>query len=240
MTLLTICKKVLAETGWPPFATIASNTDGTAQQIFTIANTELQSISMGFNWPQLETEYDFNTVIGQSTYLLPADFQSLESNSAYDATQFYPVRGSIGIQEWNLRRDELLANLRCTAFRVIYVGGVAGIRLTPTPDDVRSLVISYYSNAYARDSNGNNIPEFVADSDNPKVPEAQVTLGVKWRFRRMKGLDYSAELSEYNAMLPTRFAKTVSAPDIAVGGRPLRADYTGVTNGYVRENGFGS
>jgi hypothetical protein len=238
MTLLTVCRSVLAETGWPALSAIASNTDGTAQQIFEIANTELTNLSQGFDWPQLETEYNFNTVPTQQNYLFPADFRAVEHNSAFDKAQYYPIRGSVSIEEWNARKNGLLANVSRTAFRIIYVNGAPGFELVPTPSTVRALVVNYWSKYFAYDSNGVAIPGYAADSDVSKVPEDMVKLGVKWRFRRIKGLDFSAELSEYNAMLTTRFAKAIAQADIPVGGR-TRGDWP-LTNGFVRQDGFGA
>lgn len=238
MTLLTICKNVLAANGWPALSTIASNTDGTAQQIFTLANNELKSLCLGFDWPQLESTYNFNTVVGQAVYPFPTDFRAMETHSAYDTAQYYPIRGSVGIAEWNARKNGLLANVSRTALRIVYVAGVPSFELVPTPDTIRALVISYYSKDFALNNAGASIPLYTADSDQAKVPEDQVELGLMWRFRRAKGLDFSAELSEYNAMLQTRFAKTVAQADIPIGGTRLLDPY--LTNGYVRQNGFGS
>ncbi len=237
MPLLQICQNVLAEVGWPVLSSVASNTDGTAKQIFAIANTELKRLSERHNWPHLETEYAFNTVAAQAQYPWPEDFRVPAQQSVFDASEYYQLRGSVSLQEWHYRKNGLLGNLGRRTFRTAYPLGVPGFEITPTPTSINSLVATYYSKEFATDETGDSIPVFAQDTDTSKVPEEYIELGIKWRFRRAKGLDFSVELAEYNDAVKTQFAKYLSQAEIPVGGRRWQDDY--ITNGYVPENGFG-
>lgn len=237
MSLYKICKNVLSETGWPVPSTIASNTDATAQQIFTIANTELRALSEKFNWPQLRTEYEFMTVPPQDTYSWPEDFRFVAWDSVFDASGYYNVRGSMPLREWNRWAHGLLGQLSHQRFLTGYdASGDPVIQFSPAPVTAASMVAFYFTNEYARTSEGGSIPEYTADSDVSKVPERLVELGVKWRFRAAKGLDYSAALAEYNSDVKDQFARYLGSGDIMIGGP---RDYDVVTDGYVRDSGFG-
>lgn len=238
MALLEMCQRVLAETGWPVLSAIASNSDGTAKQIFAIANKELRALSELFNWPQLEVEYDFNTVPAQAVYLWPADFRVMDPNSVFDAGQYYGLRSSTNLRYWELLKYGNLASLNRPSFRRVYPLGVPGIEMTPAPTGVNPMVAVYYSSMYARDSDSNLTPMFATDLDTPRIPERYVELGINWRFRRAKGLDYSAELAEYNATIQSQFSRYNANGEIPVGGRRLMDN--GLTGGYVRETGFGA
>lgn len=237
MSLIEMCRRVLAETGWPVPSAITSNSDGTAQQIFAIANTELRVLSQKYDWPQLEVELSFDTVVDQEEYPWPADFRKLEFASVFDTEEYYRIRGSLNIQQWNRYKHGLLGSVSHQRFRQKYVDGDPTMELTPAPNDVRTYVALYYTNHYARDSDGVSIVEYVNDSDVSKIPEDLVELGVKWRFRRAKGLDFSAELAEYNAEVKSRFAGYKALGEIAVGGPSFSQDC--LTEGYVPDNGFG-
>lgn len=238
MSLLSICKIVLAETGWPVLSTIASNSDATAQQIFAIANSELQSLSELFNWPHLEVEYPFNTVANQGVYLWPADFRVLAPQSVFNKSEYYELKGSTGLQYWELLKYGKLGTLAREKFRAVYPLGAPGIEITPAPVGVQSLVAVYYSNQYARDATGVGIASYLNDTDVAKIPERYVQLGVRWRFRRAKGLDFSAELAEYNSTVQTQFAKYTAQGEIRVGGAKRR--FESLTNGYIRKDGYGA
>lgn len=238
MSLVSICKNVLAETGWPVMDAIASNSDGTAKQIFAIANTELRALSEGYNWPHLEVEYAFAAVAAQSLYLLPSDFRILAPQAVFNKAQYYELRGSTGLQFWQLLKYGQLGSLARPRFRMSYPLGVGAIEMTPTPTGVENLVAVYYKKNFARNDAGDEVSVYTTDTDVSIIPERYVEMGIKWRFRRAKGLDYSAELAEYNSTIQTQFAKYKASGEIQVGG-PRGYD-DGLTGGYVRENGYGA
>jgi len=235
MSLLSICKRVLAETGWPVLSTVASNSDATAQQIFAICNTELQALSEQFNWPHLEVEYSFPTVPGQGIYLWPGDFRVLAPDSVFNKNQYFALRGSTGLQYWEMLKFGHLANVERPRFRVVYPLGTPGIEITPAPLGVQGLVAVYYSDEYVRTAQGAGAAMYMNDDDVSKVPERYIEMGVKWRFRRAKGLDFSAELAEYNATIQAQYARYTAQGEITIGGR-RRCE---LAPGYVRNDGFG-
>ncbi len=239
MSLLEICQNVMGEVGWPILGSIASNTEGTAQQIFRIANTELRNLSQTFNWPHLETEYNFNTVIAQTVYLWPTDFRVPAQQSLFNKAEYYALKGSMQMQYWQLLKYGNLASLSMQKFRTTYPLGVPGLEIMPAPTQVQAMVGVYYSNEYAKDEDGNSIPKYATDNDVSKIPEEYVELGVKWRFRRAKGLDFSAELAEYNDMVKTQYAKYLSSQEIQVGGKRYPYEDIGLTQPYIPPNGFG-
>lgn len=237
MSLISICRAVLAETGWPVPSAIASNTDATAQQILAIANSELRALSEKFNWPHLRTEYDFVTVADQAQYEWPADFRYLAWDSVFDTGEYYRIKGSLPLREWQRWQHGLDGQLSHQRFLQGYTAsGTPAITLSPAPDGVQSLTAFYFSNEYARSGDGSSIPQYVADTDVSKIPERLVELGVKWRFRRAKGLDFSAELAEYNSDITAQYAKYSAPGDIQVGGPSHLEEVDG---GYVRPDGFG-
>lgn len=238
MTLKTLCENILGETGWPVPSTFAANTDATARQIVALANTELRALSERFKWPHLRTEYEFNTVVDQATYAWPDDFGALAWETVFDTEQYYRIRGSVPLAQWQRWQHGLEGQLSHHRFLQGYSSaGAAQITFAPAPSSVRAFTAFYYSNEYARGDDGASKAGYSADTDTSKVPERLIELGVKWRFRRVKGLDFSAELAEYNADVPAQFAKYVAQGDIPIGGRPVENE---LTDGYVPDNGFGA
>lgn len=239
MSLLTVCQNVLAETGWPIAGAIATNSDLTAKQIFAIANTELRALCELYDWPQLETEYTFNLLPGQSVYLWPADFRVMAPLGMFDAEQYYSVKGSTGIPYWQMLKEGRLSNLNRARFRVTFPLGAPGVEFTPAPDTIGARLAVYYSKCYVRNNIGENIAQYLADTDVSRIPERYVELGVKWRFRRAKGLDFSAELAEYNSTVQAQFSRHVASGAITIGGPRGFIETTGLAPGYVRDYGFG-
>ncbi len=237
MSLINVCQNVLAETGWPVLTSIVNNTDGTARQMLAIANAELAALSEQLNWPQLQVEYPFSTVPNQTVYLWPANFRVLAGSSVFNADQYVELKGSTGLQFWELLKYGKLSSLVRPRFKVTYPLGVPGIEITPPPAGISALVAVYYTKMFVRGADGAEYERFNSDGDTSIVPERYLELGVKWRFRRAKGMDFSAELAEYNNTVQTQYSKYNATGEITIGGR--RA-IDGITSGYVRETGFGA
>lgn len=236
MTLLTMVQEVLGETGWPVPSSVAQNTEGTAVQVLAIANAELRALSRQFNWAHLRTEYTFNTVIGQAAYAWPNDFRTLAWETVFDTQEYYRIKGSTPLQQWQRWQYGLEGQLSHLRFLMRYVDGTPQIVLSPTPVSVKSLTAFYFSKNFALDDGGTPKEIFTADNDTSRVPEQLVQLGLRWRFRRAKGLDFSAELAEYNSTVATQFAKFHAVGDIPVGAKRYDDE---LTDGYVPDNGFG-
>lgn len=228
----------MSVTGWPVPSAIASNSDATAQQIFGLANLELQNLSELLNWPFLEIEYPFSTVIDQAVYLWPDDFRVMLQQSIFNADEYYELKGSCGIEDWNWRKYGMLGNISRQAFRVQYPLGQPAIEIAPPPSQSENMIGVYYTKYFARDNTGASIPLYAQDTDISKIPELYVQMGLMWRFRRAKGLDFSVELAEYNNTIQAQYAKFISQAVVPVGGRRWQDDWP-VTNGYVPDHGFG-
>lgn len=245
MTLLTMCNRVLTLNGFPALLSIVGSDNPGAIQILSIANAELRALSEAFDWPQLEVEHEFTTVADQSVYDWPADFRKVSPTSVFDANAYYRIKGSTDIQLWNRYKYGLLGSVSHQRYRLGYrteLGdnevGVPTLEFTPAPTDVRDVVALYFTNKYARNATSNAVSEmYEADTNVSRLPERLIELGVGWRLRRAKGLDYSAELAEYNNTVGQQFAAYKGSSDVPVGAIPA---YEGLTDGYVPDNGFGA
>jgi hypothetical protein len=239
MTLLSIAQSVLAENGWPVLGAIASNLDATAQQVFALANKELRATSELYSWPQLEMEYPFTTIIGQTVYPMPIDFKIGANHAIFNASEYYSLRGADSTPYWQLLKYGKLSSLTRMHFKPIFVGGVPCIELTPAPTTPADLVLVYFSKDFALDSTNIPVPRYSKDDDTSRIPERVVELGLTWRFRRSKGLDFSVELAEYQSTVAQQFAQQTNYGDIQVGGWRRPYEEYGLTTGYIPENGFG-
>lgn len=241
MTLLSICRAVTSVCGFAVPNSVQT-TDETSVQLIALANVALQDIAEEYNWPQLEVELPIDLVVNQDIYEWPSDFRKTEAASLFRTDEYYRVKGSVNIIEWNRRKYGLIGSLSCLAYRTYYspTTGNPGIQVTPTPTDAGTMVGLYYTNNYVIDGMGNFKANYELDGDMSRIPERLVQLGLMWRFRRAKGLDFSIELAEYNATIAKQFSDRVGPADIPIGRkRSLLYDDDGLTYPYVPDHGFG-
>lgn len=211
MSLLTLCQGVVNEVGAGTApTTIISNTDPLAVQLLALAKKEVRILG-NMSWQALVAEHTITTVSGTDNYALPTDWQKYVSDAFWDATNYFPMRGSIDPSQWNALKRGIVASTIRRRFRV--KDGKVYVFPTPTVSG-DTLIGEYLSSKPCASSGGTAQTTFTADTDTTLLPEFLVELGVKWRFLRAKGLDYSEEMAEYARRVDQRFAQDTPAPTL--------------------------
>lgn len=225
MSLLTLCQNVVNETGLGDApATIISNTDKLAVQLLALAQKEVRILG-NMNWQALVAEHTITTVNGTDNYALPTDWQQYVSDTFWDATNYWPMRGSIDPQQWaSLKRGIVAATIR-KRFRV----KAGKVYIFPTPTSVASLIGEYIINTPVLAVDGTTKKAlFTVDTDTTVIPEFLVELGVKWRFLEAKGMKYDEARLEYDQRVQLTMAQDEPAGYLNDGLPSGRTPYFGV------------
>ncbi len=216
MSLLTACQAVIKETGIGSApATIISNADLTAVQLNYLAERAVKKLAKK-NWEKLLREHTITTAASTEGYALPTDWARYVSQTAWDATNYWPMYGSIDPAMWQgLKRGIVASSIR-RRFRIR--GGQ--VLITPTPTTVDTLIIEYARNTPWTDSTGVTYKTAAtADADITVFPEHLLELEIKWRFLRAKSLSYDEEFEEAKSEIALAFAQDAPAPTLNFGQR---------------------
>lgn len=236
MSLLNIATSVADAVGLPRPSAIASSTDQLARQMFALANEVLEDLHY-LDWPILEIPYSFNTVIGQESYNLPTDWERSINDTAYIASQYYNMRGSLTSNDWQRNKNALPSQIGRYKYKIY--GNPLKIYIHPVPMTVETIVLEYITSNKAQNTVGTFIPQFAADTDTPIVPESLVRKGLKWKIKHAKGMEYGEDFNDYERSKQTLFAQQLDIGAIPVALRRM-IDIPEVPNGYIPEFGFGA
>jgi hypothetical protein len=236
MTLLSIAQDVCDVIGLPRPAAIVTGADQLARQILGLAKETLEELGQ-MDWPILQIPYTFATVAGQGQYALPADFGDLTGDTVFSSSQYYQVRGSLSPGDWARQRNALPSQLGRMKIRVFGLPLKANI--TPTPTSAQNVVLEYVTTYRVMQSDLTYKDTFFADDDVPLISEDIFKLGLKWRLRRAKGLDYSEEFDAYEKARTQSLAQALSFGSQPVAYRSI-ADDGSIAPGYVPEQGYGA
>jgi hypothetical protein len=236
MTLLSTAQRACDVAGLPRPAALLSSTDPFNRQVLALAIEVLDELCL-MNWPILNVPYTFNTVANQSQYDLPEDFKREMGDTMYAASQYTQLRGSLTPADWARQRDTLQAQYGRYRYRIF--GLPLKINVSPTPTAVEALTFEYQTTYKVQQADTTYKNTFFADSDVPLVDEDLFYSGLKWRLRRVKGLDYSEEFNEYEVDKAKRLAQALQ-----LGSMPVSYRYPyDVPDGlgfYIPENGYGN
>lgn len=242
MTLLTMCNRVLSESGFREYTSIVGNDDPGAKQILAIANAAIRAIVRDYDWPQMTYLTEF-VGTDDNEYFPPDGFKKPVFDTLFHSDE-YTVRGmATPQQEMFYRYAWLNSGFKQARFTLVYSASVDGtvvIRLSEALPVGSSIYFMYVSKWGVRPATlfDPNKALFTLDDDGTVPPEEVVELGVRWRLRRAKGLDFSAELGEYLSTCRAQVAAYSNKEEIPVGGLTIPCDY--ISCGTIPDNGFGA
>ena len=173
---------------------------------------------------------------GQQAYSLPSDYDFMISGTQWDRGYRWQVFGPLTPQEWQVLKSGLSPTGPRRRLRLM--GGM--YYLDPVPYDSNLLVYEYYSTSFALTGGASSAPAtvFSSDTDTYVLPDDLMILGLKFRYRRAKGLDYDQEFDDYNRALQRELGRDS-------GSRVLRLDIDMpdvalMSSNQIPDTGFGA
>ena len=216
-TLLQIINSVARRMGLPTTAVVVSSTDEAILQFLEFAQEEGSESARRTNWSALTTEASFTTSASENQGLVNTIAPYLRfiiNDTIYNRSLRRPVFGPLGPQSWQQKKAMFIAG-PWNQFRI--VGPY--LKFIPVPTAGESCYFEYVTNAWCVDTTG-LIPksEFTADSDVPILEPELFILGIIWRWRQVKGLDFTADYEKYERLLRDAVARDGSKATLSMQG----------------------
>lgn len=141
---------------------------------------------------------------GQIQYPLPLDLRSIVNATYWDRNFRWPMLGPLSPVEWQVIVSGISPVGPRIRFRILG-SNPPQMEIQPLPGTGQTdqIAYEYVSNAWCLNSAGvpnvasGGVCRWGADTDIYRWAEDTMRYGVKWRFLRAKGLDYSQELKTW-------------------------------------------
>jgi hypothetical protein len=187
-TLAQNANQVLAECGFLAPDSYFGNQDQNVLQIVALAQAvALESVEE--KWQQL-TKISTLSLTSSQTYPLPSDFLSFTPDTMYQQGRFDSVDLPTEPEVWALLTS--VASVASLPVRARIYGGQLHIL---NPQSGATITYEYNSNAPITDATGATAKtQFTADTDIWLLDDRMFQLELKWRFKKEKGLDFTADL----------------------------------------------
>lgn len=218
MSLLSLAQEVCHEIGIEPPTSIVNNEDDDARRLLTLFNTEGKRLMRRYDWQELVTEATFTTIADENqgilnTIVSEADVDRILPDTMYNRTDQRQREGAVGAETWQMDKARNTNRLQWY-FRV----RGNSLLVNPVPAAGETMAFEYVSNKWAESSDGSTKKaSFTADSDNPRIDEDILKLGVKWRLRAAIGAEFKPDMDEYMEQLKLRFQADQPAGLITMG-----------------------
>lgn len=172
---------------------VFSSTDQICVEMADLCNDVAEEIAKGHDWRSLTK---VATISGAETVALPSDYDRMTAGGEIDdpSTWFWGYEPFDSVNQWMRYRNGQYIPVSPGGW--IIMGGALNFYPAPTGQ----AVFPYVSNRFVR--NGSEMKtEFSTDQDEFVLPERLMTLGLIWRWKQMKGLEYAEDMQTYSNAL---------------------------------------
>lgn len=222
-------------TGIPSTAGLVADTWGVASAPFQ-AGTRIASVDSATQVTLTNPASESGVValvFGQIAYDLPSDFEYFVDKTFWDNRYRWALIGPITAQEKQILRYGVIASGPRNKFYIRQ----KKMWLDPVPAESFMIAYDYFSNAPIAINGGGYSKTWTSDNDTYLLDEDCFIQGMKWRFLRAKGLDYSEEYESYTADIERTISRDGGSRDLPIGGNGYQAHF--LDGGNIPETGFG-
>jgi hypothetical protein len=194
MTLLSMVQDACALISLPAPASAVGNTDAAIRILLSCAQREAKQLARRWTWQRLARRATFVSLNQQTqTNAIPADFDGrILSDTMWNVSRSRGVRGPLDPAEWQ-QRISSVSQGPYDAFRLV---GDA-ILMSPKPIAGDTYSFEYMTRNVCRSALGVEQAAWVADTDVPILDDELMLLGLVWRFKQSRGMDYAEDMRTY-------------------------------------------
>lgn len=211
MSLLTMMRSVFPRIGLSAPAQVVSSTDKTVQQVLALANEEGQELASRYTWQALIREATFTTVAsetqGSITTIAGSDFDFILNETIWNRSLKRPVFGPKSPSEW----QQLKAQFMNGPWNQYRIRG-NDIIFLPVPAAGQDCYFEWYSKNWAA-----NASTWATDEDTSVLSERLMALGVIWRWKELKNLEYAEAFNKYERAVDDATARDGGKPTLNLG-----------------------
>ena len=219
MALSTIIRGVCGKVGIPVPAAIATSTDPQIVQLLAIANEEVEEAISRHDWSALRSTAIrpvTSVASGVGFVSWPDGFARFSVDGApFQVGTRLPLVGPASSFDWSTMttglRPTTSVSWRRTDGGMQFVGVSSG-------DQVQ---FDYMSDRAILPQMGDPKPAFDTDTDTGRISERLIRLGIIWRWKQTKGLEYGEDMSTYERELE-RAANADTGPQVITMADPYR------------------
>jgi hypothetical protein len=214
LTALTIVQGAADLLGLPRPASIGGS-DTTTRQLLALTQEEGEELSRRHDWRGLIVPASITGDGSALAFDLPPDFARLASGAALwrENTLVMPLVGPVSNADWVAITNSITVGVQ-KAYRLI--GGTIEVYPAMAANEVVRL--EYISSHWVISADSlTRRSEFKQDADYGAIPERLLKLGLRWRWRAQKGLDYAQAQDTYEQELSREAFSDRGARPIAMG-----------------------
>lgn len=211
MTVLLACQQAAVKLNQTVPSSVFSSTDAFAAELALAANETAEAILKGYEWQTLKTLATFTGDGVTQAFNMPSDYARMLKKGkvhslAWQNAAFVQARDE---DDWLYTKD--IGIVGTPGKWIILSGQFQVFPAMPVGETARFYYISNKIIA------GKTKPTFTADSDSLFVDERLLRLGIVWRWRSNKRMEYSEDMSNFEIAMAEEYGVDKGSKILVVG-----------------------
>lgn len=221
MSLLTLIQDVAEDLNLERPTVVVGNTDQQVRQLLQIAQREGRDLAARFAWQRMVRTRVFTLTAAEDqglingTVITDSDFDYMISDTFWDRTTSLPILGPVSEKDW-----QTLKAFPVTGPYLQYRISEGKLLINPVPA-ADTAAFEYKSTSWCQSSGGTGQSKWAADSDTGRLDERLMTLGVIWRWKARKGLEYQEDFIAYERLVKDAMGRDKSARTLNAAAGPV-------------------
>ncbi|SAJ89316.1 hypothetical protein [Burkholderia multivorans] len=198
VSALSIIQDVAQRLNIPSPSVIATSTDPAILQLLALSNKEGEWLA-NKNWQVLTHEASFITSAQEnqgSLSLIAPYMKNIINDTMWNRDLRRPVFGPMTAQRW----EQLKAMVMQGPWNQFQIRG-GDILFIPVPTAGQQIWFQYTSRNWCQSPSGMGQIKFLTDADTLVLRDDLFKLGLEWRWRKAKGLEYAQDFADYEDFL---------------------------------------
>ena len=201
MTLLQTVVHFCERTNITSPATVIGSADPQVVQIKALLEEIGIDMASRVAWEGITFQATHTTIAaedqGAMTTIASNGFKYIKNGTIWDRTDRLPVLGPLSSGEWQALKALVVTGPR---YRHRIRGGK--LLVNPTPAAGHDWAFEYVSKNWILAADLTTYLQFfAADTDTVLLPDTELLQGLRWKWKREKGLDYAEDFRTYEMML---------------------------------------
>jgi len=216
MNLLSLVQTACRRLGLNSPVAVMTATDPAVLQMLALLEEEGTEQAARYQWQNLQREATFTTVAtetqGAMSTIAPG-WDYIVNDTIWNRTLRRPVYGPKSEQDW----QQVKAMQLNGPFNSYRVRG-DNLLFYPAPAAGQSCYFEYITTYWISTSAGGSSATFTNDADTILLDDQLSIMGLIWRWRQAKGLDFSADYEKYEKRYMDLAGRDASKPVLNLDG----------------------
>ncbi len=203
MSLLDIVQDAAVLCNLPAPSSVISSSDPNASLLLRLANQEGNELSRRHDWQTMTIDYTFTSVATEKQTQFPTGYDRLVPYpEVWNRSLGLPYNGPTSRRTWGTLKGLAVTSASPGWWRLTFSDDDPygpTLEITPAPTAGETIAVPYVQKQWVSAADRLTLFDSWQSDTNfcDSFPERLITLGIVWRYKRAKGLDYAEDMSTY-------------------------------------------